>query len=129
MLTTRDGLRLSADRLLTAQKPQAAVVIVHGFTASSTCPHVEALAEQLHRAGVDVLTYDGLRLTGSLFYQQVDDALFQVSGFNQNGLVTNSYKNIDEVRQYGVEVIAEKVETAWVLAGGGPVRSEAEARP
>jgi iron complex outermembrane receptor protein len=51
--------------------------------------------------------FDNLRLTGSLFYQAVDDALFQVSGFNQNGLVTNSYKNIDRVRQYGVEAIAE----------------------
>jgi iron complex outermembrane receptor protein len=51
--------------------------------------------------------FDKLRLTGSLFYQHVDDALFQVTGFNQNGLVTNSYKNIDEVRQYGAEVIAE----------------------
>jgi iron complex outermembrane receptor protein len=51
--------------------------------------------------------FDNLRLTGSLFYQDVDNALFQVSGFNQNGLVTNSYKNIDEVRQYGAELIAE----------------------
>jgi iron complex outermembrane receptor protein len=50
---------------------------------------------------------DNLRLTGSLFYQEVDDAIFQLTGFNQNGLVTNSYKNIDRVRQYGAEAIAE----------------------
>ena len=33
----------------------------------------------------------------------------------------------DPVRRRAI--FAEKVETAWVLAGGGPVRSEAEARP
>lgn len=51
--------------------------------------------------------FDTVRATGSLFYQDVDNALFQVSGFNQNGLVTNSYKNIDAVRQYGAEAIVE----------------------
>ena len=47
-LTTSDGLRLAGRRLLTEGPPRAAVVVVHGFTASAHCPHVEALAESLH---------------------------------------------------------------------------------
>jgi alpha-beta hydrolase superfamily lysophospholipase len=38
--------------------PEAAVVIVHGFTASGECPHVEELAARLHDSGLDVVTYD-----------------------------------------------------------------------
>jgi alpha-beta hydrolase superfamily lysophospholipase len=57
-LTTADGLRLSGRRRLTVPPPRAAVVIVHGFTASANCPNVEALADELHGLGVDVLTYD-----------------------------------------------------------------------
>jgi pimeloyl-ACP methyl ester carboxylesterase len=57
-LTTCDGLRLSGRRWLHAGTPDAAVVIVHGFTASGECPHVEALAERLHCAGLDIVTYD-----------------------------------------------------------------------
>lgn len=48
-----------------------------------------------------------VRLTGSLFWQDVDDAIFSVQGFNQNGIVTTSFKNIDKVRQYGAELIVE----------------------
>lgn len=57
-LTTTDGLRLTGRRLLTRPTPRAAVVVVHGFTASSTCPNVEELAARLHEHEVDVLTYD-----------------------------------------------------------------------
>jgi alpha-beta hydrolase superfamily lysophospholipase len=57
-LTTRDGLRLSGRRWLCGGTPEAAVVIVHGFTASGECPHVEALADHLHRSGLDIVTYD-----------------------------------------------------------------------
>lgn len=57
-LTTADGLRLAGRRLLTETPPRAAVVVVHGFTASAHCPHVEALAESLHAQELDVLTYD-----------------------------------------------------------------------
>ncbi len=48
-----------------------------------------------------------LRLTGSLFYQRVRDAIFAFTGLNQNGVTTSNYKNIDLTRQYGVELIAE----------------------
>lgn len=46
-------------------------------------------------------------LTGSLFYQRIRDAIFSFTGFNQLGVSTSSFKNIDETRQYGVELIAE----------------------
>ena len=48
-----------------------------------------------------------LSLTGSLFYQRVDDAIFSFVGFNQNGVSTSSFKNIDRTRQWGVELIGE----------------------
>lgn len=48
-----------------------------------------------------------VKLTGSLFYQRVRDTIFAFSGFNQNGVVTGSFKNIDLTRQWGLEAIAE----------------------
>lgn len=48
-----------------------------------------------------------LKLTGSAFWQRVRDTIFSFTGFNQNGVTTSSYKNIDATRQYGVELIAE----------------------
>ncbi len=47
------------------------------------------------------------KLTGSLFYQRVEDTIFSLTGFNQNGVITSSFKNIDLTRQYGIELIAE----------------------
>jgi alpha-beta hydrolase superfamily lysophospholipase len=57
-LRTGDGLTLAGRRWLTADPPPAAAVIVHGFSASSSCPHVEALATAIHADGLDVVTYD-----------------------------------------------------------------------
>lgn len=54
------------------------------------------------------------KLTGSVFYQRVKNTIFQFQGFNQNGVVTNSYKNIDLTRQWGAEVI---IETRDILPG------------
>lgn len=51
-----------------------------------------------------------VRLTGSVFYQRVEDAIFSMQGFNQYGTVTSSFKNIDLVRQWGVEAIIEAVD-------------------
>jgi iron complex outermembrane receptor protein len=51
--------------------------------------------------------FGNVRVTGSLFWQEVHDAIFSVQGFNQNGIVTTSFKNIDTVRQYGAELILE----------------------
>jgi iron complex outermembrane receptor protein len=48
-----------------------------------------------------------LKLTGSAFWQRVDDTIFAFVGFNQNGITTSTYKNIDETRQVGLELIAE----------------------
>ena len=56
--TTADGLRLTARRWLTAAPPHASVVLVHGFSASSLCPQVVALADALHADDLDVVTYD-----------------------------------------------------------------------
>ncbi|MBN8830898.1 MAG: TonB-dependent receptor [Sphingomonadales bacterium] len=48
-----------------------------------------------------------LRTTASLFWQDIDDAIFSFSGLNQFGTVVTSYKNVDRVRQVGVELIVE----------------------
>lgn len=48
-----------------------------------------------------------VRSTTSVFWQDIDDAVFSFQGLNQYGNVVSSYKNIDEVRQYGVELILE----------------------
>lgn len=56
-----------------------------------------------------------MKLTGSLFYQRVNDAIFSFTGVNQNGVTTSSFKNIDLTRQYGVELIAETRD--WPVEG------------
>jgi pimeloyl-ACP methyl ester carboxylesterase len=56
-LRTSDGLDLAGRRRLTDNVPRAAVVVVHGFNASASCPNVEALADALHDDGYDVITY------------------------------------------------------------------------
>jgi iron complex outermembrane receptor protein len=53
------------------------------------------------------------KLTSSLFYQDVDDAIFSFAGLDRFGAVTTSYKNIDRVRQAGVELIIE-ADDVWV---------------
>jgi iron complex outermembrane receptor protein len=52
-------------------------------------------------------TFGPVRVTGSAFYQRVEDAIFSFQGFNQLGVMTTSFKNIDVMRQYGVELIGE----------------------
>jgi len=64
-LSTTDGLNLVCRRWLTAEAPVAAVVIVHGFSASSECPHVGSLASALHADGFDVVSYDARGHGGS----------------------------------------------------------------
>jgi pimeloyl-ACP methyl ester carboxylesterase len=64
-LRTTDGLALLGKRLLGPVAPAATVVIVHGFTASSQCPNVEALAAAIHADGFDVVTYDARGHGGS----------------------------------------------------------------
>ena len=49
--------------------------------------------------------FGNVRFTSSLFYQDVDDAIYRFAGLNQFGVVTTSYKNVDEVRQFGAEII------------------------
>jgi len=51
--------------------------------------------------------FDRVTVTGSLFYQDIEDAIFSFSGLNPYGAVVSSYKNVDEVRQYGAELIVE----------------------
>lgn len=48
-----------------------------------------------------------VKLTGSAFWQRVNDTIFSFYGFNQNGVAISNYKNIDVTRQYGLELIAE----------------------
>lgn len=56
-----------------------------------------------------------VKLTGSLFFQRVENTIFQFIGFNRNGVSTSSYKNIDRTRQWGVEAIVETRD--WPLPG------------
>jgi iron complex outermembrane recepter protein len=51
--------------------------------------------------------FETARLTGSIFWQEVDDSIFSFQGFNQNGVIVSSFKNIDQVQQRGAEVIFE----------------------
>jgi len=52
-------------------------------------------------------TFGDARVTGSVFYQDIEDAIFSFQGLNQFGNVRSGYKNVDQVRQYGVEIIGE----------------------
>jgi alpha-beta hydrolase superfamily lysophospholipase len=55
--TTADGIELQGRRWLVPDA-SAAVVLVHGFSASASCPNVVALAGALHEQRFDVITYD-----------------------------------------------------------------------
>ncbi|HVI99243.1 MAG TPA: TonB-dependent receptor [Sphingomonas sp.] len=59
--------------------------------------------------------FGAVTLTGSVFYQRVKDAIFSFVGFNQNGVSTSSFKNIDATRQWGAELIAEARD--WPVEG------------
>jgi len=48
-----------------------------------------------------------VRLTSSAFYQEIDDSIYSYPALNQFGILFTNYKNIDFVRQFGVELIAE----------------------
>ncbi len=52
-------------------------------------------------------SFGKLRTTASIFWQDIDDAIFSFQGLNQFGTVVSSYKNVDRMRQVGVELIAE----------------------
>jgi alpha-beta hydrolase superfamily lysophospholipase len=58
LFTTTDDVLLSGRSWLRTDTPQAAVVLVHGFSASADDPSVCALAETLHGDGLDVVCYD-----------------------------------------------------------------------
>ncbi len=48
-----------------------------------------------------------IKLVGSAFFQRVDDTIFSFTGFNQSGVLTSNFKNIDRTRQFGFEGIVE----------------------
>jgi iron complex outermembrane receptor protein len=56
-----------------------------------------------------------IKLTGSVFFQRVTNTIFSFQGFNQNGVTTSTFKNIDATRQWGFELIAETRD--WPLPG------------
>ncbi|MCW1429917.1 TonB-dependent receptor [Novosphingobium sp. JCM 18896] len=56
-----------------------------------------------------------IKLTGSAFWQRVKNTIFQFYGFNQNGISSSTYKNIDLTRQFGFELIAQTKD--WPLPG------------
>jgi alpha-beta hydrolase superfamily lysophospholipase len=57
-LATTDDVLLAGCHLLTVDAPRAAVVVVHGFTATSEHPDVLSLAGTLHDRALDVVWYD-----------------------------------------------------------------------
>ena len=63
-VTTIDGVRLIGRRW-PLPRPRAVVLVVHGFSASSTESNVVALAEHLHTASFEVLAYDARGHGGS----------------------------------------------------------------
>lgn len=56
-----------------------------------------------------------LILTGSAFWQRVEDTLFRFSGVTDQGVSTSRNFNIDRTRQYGLELIAETRD--WPVEG------------
>ncbi len=80
--------------------------ITQGIDPQSFDPNLKA--ERSEDANL-ILRYGSgpVRLTASLFYQNIRDAIFSFQGLNQFGTVVSSYKNVDRVRQYGAELILE----------------------
>jgi alpha-beta hydrolase superfamily lysophospholipase len=58
LYTTTDDILLTGREWLTDDAPTAAVVLVHGFSASADDPKVCAVAEALLGDGLDVVAYD-----------------------------------------------------------------------
>ncbi len=76
------------------------------FNINSFDPNLEP--ERSHDANLLIShDFDWITLTGSAFYQRVNDAIFAFTGFNQNLVTTSSFKNIDLTRQFGLEAIVE----------------------
>lgn len=48
-----------------------------------------------------------LRTTASLFFQDVDDAVYSFQGLLPDNTLFSGYQNVDKVRQYGIEFIVE----------------------
>ena len=59
--------------------------------------------------------FGAIKLTGSAFLQRVRNTIFQFYGFNQFGVSSSTYKNIDLTRQFGFELIAQTQD--WPLPG------------
>jgi len=57
-------------------------------------------------------SFGDVRFTGSAFLQDVHDAIFSFQGLNPFGQVVSSFKNVDRVRQVGLEVIVEARDVA-----------------
>jgi iron complex outermembrane receptor protein len=84
------------------------------FNVNSFDPNLKP--ERSHDANLLVVhDFGPVRVTGSLFWQRVRNTIFSLTGFNQFGVVTSSFKNIDRTRQYGFELIAETHD--WPMAG------------
>jgi len=84
------------------------------FNINSFDPSLKA--ERSHDANLLLRHHAGrVTVTGSIFYQRVKNAIFSYLGFNQNGVSTSTFKNIDLTRQYGAELIVEASD--WPLEG------------
>lgn len=59
--------------------------------------------------------FSNARITGSVFYQDVDDFIFSFEHINPVGAKLTSFVNIDRVRQTGAELIVETFD--WMIEG------------
>ena len=84
------------------------------FNINSFDPTLKA--ERSHDANLLLRHHVGcVTVTGSIFYQRVNNTIFNYLGFNQNGVSSQTFKNIDATRQYGAELIVETHD--WPFAG------------
>jgi iron complex outermembrane recepter protein len=59
--------------------------------------------------------FEKARVTGSLFYQDINDFIFSFEHINPVGAKLTSFVNIDRVRQTGAELILETYD--WLITG------------
>jgi pimeloyl-ACP methyl ester carboxylesterase len=110
LLTTDDGVTLTAHHHPAAGRGRAAVVLVHGFTASKDHPEVVAVAEALAAAGHHVISYDarghhrsgGLCTLGDAEWLDVQAAIGAARGIHDRIITVGASMGGIAVLRHGV---------------------------
>jgi pimeloyl-ACP methyl ester carboxylesterase len=121
-------VRLAGRVRATTDPPRAAVVVVHGFTATADHPEVGALADELHAGGFDVLTYDARGHGGS----DGECTLGDLERYDVAAAVTYAKERTDDVVLVGASMgaiavlryAADHRDLAGVVAVSCPARWE-----